>query len=246
MREMRSKGISRLFLLALLCLASSPAVFAQQKTSGTPDKYTEGVHFDRVEVPQQTMYQDKVEVLEFFTYGCPHCYRLYPLIQAWKKRQKEDVVFRKIPLYRGGQVQNINIVQAHYVAALTGMHDLHNVIFEWHQGRRVRRDRTRYLTNKELVKIFGRRGMDEKTFRKLLTSFGIHASIKRGDALAINYAVRGVPVMIVHGKYKVFPRKDLPFPAMLRVVDYLVERERREMNPVLDEPAEAGGREGGA
>ncbi len=246
MREMISGHIFRLSLLALLCLAGSPSVFAQQKTTWTPDQYTEGVHFDRVEVPYQTLHQDKVEVLEFFTYTCPHCYRLYPLVKAWEKRQQEDVVFEALPLFLGGLVQELNIVQSHYIAKYLDKKQIHDIIFDWQQRPKTRHKGATKLTNKEFVRIFEGYGVDEKTFRRYLTSFSIHAAIKRSDALARGYAVRGVPVMIVQGKYKVFPRKDVSLSAMLRVVDYLVERERREMNPVLDEQAEAGVKEGGA
>jgi len=244
MREMTSKRIFRLSLWALLCLAGSPSVFAQQKTSWTPDQYKEGVHFDRVEVPQQTLHPHKVEVLEFFTYTCPHCYRIYPLIKTWKKRQKEDVIFETVPIFWNQRLQYINLVQVHYLATSLGLDEIHDMIFDWHHGPRRHRKRSKNLRNSELAKMFESQGVDEKTFRKLLNSFGVIADIDRAQALATGYAIRGVPVMIVQGKYKVFPRKGVSLPMMLQVVDYLVERERRKINPVLDEQTRL--REGGA
>ncbi len=197
----------RYLLLILLALpltvsAADPA----------PPLFQEGKDYVRLPSPVPPATPDKVEVVEMFWYGCPHCYELEPVTQEWLKRKPENVTFTRIPVAFGASWESG--ARAYYAAEALGVLDkLHPLLFDaFHQRRKLN-------TEDELAVFFAEHGVDQEAFRKAFKSFQTETQLRRGNQLAQRYGVKGVPAVIVNGKY------DVRSPRIFEVVDFLIAQE---------------------
>lgn len=162
----------------------------------------------------------KIEVVELFWYGCPHCYAFEPTINPWVEKLPSDVNFRRIPAMFGGPWD------AHGQLFLTleamGVeHKVHNAVFEaiQKQGKRLTKP-------EEMADFVATQGVDKDKFLATFNSFAIQGQIKQAKELAQKYGVQGVPTMIVNGKYR-FDLGTTGGPeATLNVADQLIAKER--------------------
>jgi thiol:disulfide interchange protein DsbA len=162
----------------------------------------------------------KIEVVEFFWFGCPHCYSLEPLIDAWAKKLPADVVFRRqhVP-FREAKHQ-----QLYFTLQAIGQDNekvLATVFAAIHQQRK------RMLDPKEMIEVLAPVGVDAKTFNDAFNSFGVRTRQQRANKLADAYGLDGVPAIGVNGKYLTAPSLAGSNEAALRVVDELIARERK-------------------
>ena len=162
----------------------------------------------------------KIEVVELFWYGCPHCYAFEPTINPWAEKLPKDVNFRRIPAMFGGPWD------AHGQLFLTleamGVeHKVHNAVFEaiQKQGKRLTKP-------DEMADFVATQGVDKDKFLATFNSFAIQGQIKQAKELAQKYGVQGVPTLIVNGKYR-FDLGSTGGPeATLHVADQLIAKER--------------------
>ena len=162
----------------------------------------------------------KIEVVELFWYGCPHCYAFEPTINPWAEKLPKDVNFRRIPAMFGGPWD------AHGQLFLTleamGVeHKVHNAVFEaiQKQGKRLTKP-------DEMADFVATQGVDKDKFLATFNSFAIQGHIKQAKELAQKYGVQGVPTLIVNGKYR-FDLGSTGGPeATLNVADQLIAKER--------------------
>ncbi|MDY4303014.1 thiol:disulfide interchange protein DsbA [Pseudomonas salmasensis] len=162
----------------------------------------------------------KIEVVELFWYGCPHCYSFEPTINPWAEKLPKDVNFRRIPAMFGGPWD------AHGQLFLTleamGVeHKVHNAVFEaiQKQGKRLTKP-------DEMADFVATQGVDKDKFLATFNSFAIQGQIKQAKELAQKYGVQGVPTLIVNGKYR-FDLGSTGGPeATLNVADQLIAKER--------------------
>ena len=197
----------RYLLLMLLACALPLAANAAD-----PPPFQEGKDYVRLPTPVPPATPDKVEVVEMFWYGCPHCYELEPVTQEWLKRKPENVTFTRIPVAFGASWESG--ARAYYAAEALGVLDkLHQLLFDaFHQRRKLN-------TEDELAAFFAEHGVDQEAFRKAYTSFQTETQLRRGNQLAQRYGVKGVPAVIVNGQY------DVRSPRVFEVVDFLIARE---------------------
>ena len=114
-------------LIALLLVA--PFVHAD---------FDEGIHYKRIANPQPTANPDKIEVLELFWYGCPHCYHLEPQLDAWLEGKPDDVAFVRMPAVLGPDWELL--ARAYYTMELLGVEEqVHRPLFD-----RIHKQRKRY------------------------------------------------------------------------------------------------------
>jgi thiol:disulfide interchange protein DsbA len=186
------------------------------------DPYEVGVHYERLPIAVDTAVPSKIEVVEVFSYGCPHCFSFEPAIEAWRARQPADVNFRRIPaVFRSDW---LILAQAYYTAEVLGVVDkVHEPIFE-----AIHVQGLNGADPAVLAKIFqDSAGVDGEQFLKVLNSFGVRSKVQQADAQARMYRVPGVPTLIVNGKYRVNGGQLVGTNIeMLDVVDYLVAKER--------------------
>jgi thiol:disulfide interchange protein DsbA len=202
-------------LLSLPLLLLAPLLACAQEAT-----WVEGTHYDVIDPAVRTADPDKIEVAEFFWYGCGHCYTFEPMIGQWKKTMAEDVSFRGLPAMWGGPMELH--ARAFYAAQALGVFDtMHPVLF---QALNV--DRKKLASEDELAELFAANGVKEEDFRKAFNSFGVGSQVRQAAAAARSAKITGTPSMMVNGKYMISIRKAGGQANMLKVVDYLVEKER--------------------
>ena len=167
--------------------------------------------------PQPVETADKIEVLEFFWYGCIHCYNLEPKIESWLKTLPKDVEFRRVPaVFNERWAQDAAIF---YTFEALGLLDkLHRPFFD-----AIHRDRLRTDNAQALNAWLEKHGVDAKKFETTLKSFGVQSKTKRATQLTAAYKIDGTPAMAVHGRYMV----SADIPGMLNTVDQLVAEVRK-------------------
>ena len=169
---------------------------------------------------QPTEDASKIEVVEFFSYGCPHCADFNPLLQAWVAKLPGDVVFRKVPI-TFGRAAWANIARLYYALKVTGDLDrLESDIF-----KAIHNDRINLFEEKSLLEWVAKKGVDQKKFAEAFNSFGVMSQVKRGDQMAQAYKIQGVPALAVDGKFLV-GGKD--FNEQLANADKLIAKARSE------------------
>jgi thiol:disulfide interchange protein DsbA len=162
----------------------------------------------------------KIEVLEFFSYGCPHCADFNPLLTAWVAKQPGDVVVRKVPI-TFGRAAWANIAKLYYTLEITG--DLHRL--EADVFKAIHIERVNLFEEKALTEWVVKKGVDPKKFAETFGSFGVMSKVKRGDQMAQAYKITGVPALAVEGKYMI---GDMGFSEKLAVADKLIAKARSE------------------
>ncbi len=199
-------------LLFLLLMMGSVAIQAAD--------FTEGVDYKKV-APQSTDTGSKIEVLEFFWYGCPHCYSFEPFIKAWKKTRPANVEFVRVPAIFRPDWE----VQARTYYALSNMgiiEDLHGKIFT-----AIHKDKKR-LNKKELLTDFlVANGVDRKKFETEYNSFSVDSMVRKARKKQTAYKIQGVPSIAVNGKYLTSGSMSGSFENMIKIIDYLVEKESK-------------------
>jgi thiol:disulfide interchange protein DsbA len=139
----------------------------------------------------------KIEVLEFFWYGCIHCYNLEPKIDTWLKSLARDVEFRRVPAVLSERwAHDASIFYT--LDALGVLDKLHRPLFD-----AIHRDRLRTDQATSLSTWLEKNGVDTKKFLETAKSFGVQSKARRAVRLTTDYKVDGTPAMAVHGRYTV-------------------------------------------
>jgi thiol:disulfide interchange protein DsbA len=171
-----------------------------------PTMWQEGVNYSRL-VPAQPIDAPagQVEVLEFFWYGCPHCYALEPTIEAWAKSKPAYVTFTRVPvLWNPGDRALGRLYYA--VSGLGKIDDLHGAIFkEIHVNNDplIGADPEDTATNERMALAFVRKfGISDQDFRsKYEHDMGVETAMQHADQLVQRYRVSSVPDFVVNGKF---------------------------------------------
>ena len=206
------KFARRIFLSAALgaALTVSLPSFAQSA----------GKDFTPISPVQPTEESAKIEVLEFFSYGCPHCSDFNPLLTAWVGKQSADVVVRKVPV-TFGRAAWANIAKLFYTLEITGdQQRLEGDVF-----KAIHQERVNLFDEKTMTEWVVKKGVDQKKFTDTFSSFGVMSKVKRADQMAQAYKIQGVPALAVEGKYLV-GGKD--FNDALAITDKLIAKARSE------------------
>jgi thiol:disulfide interchange protein DsbA len=188
-------------LIAAIGLAPLAAAAQQQ---GQPA-------FLELNPPQQVESGDRIEVLEFFWYGCIHCYNVEPKIETWLKTLPKDVEFRRVPaVFNERWAHDAAIFYAFEAMGL--LDKLHRPFFD-----AIHRDRLRTDRWPELSAWLEKQGVEAKKFESTLKSFGVQSKMRRAARLTANYKIDGTPAMAVNGRY-IVPSSE----SMLETVNRLV------------------------
>ncbi len=166
----------------------------------------------------------KVLVQEFFWYGCPHCFAFDPTLREWVRQIPRDVSFERVPATLGRPVGVLH-ARAFYIAQILRVSDsIHIPLFEAiHEGGRP------LETLDDLRSFFGEKALVAATaFDVAANDPLVESRLRRADELARNYGVTGVPTMVVDGRYLTDGGMAGDFSRMLQVVDFLVEKARKE------------------
>ena len=207
-------------LLLSLTLLAPLALWAVAPGAAAQEDYVEGKDYELITPAVRTADPDKIEVAEFFWYGCGHCYTFEPVLSQWKKTLPEDVDFQGSPAIWNAKME-IH-ARAFYTAKLLGVLDtLHPVIF---QAMNV--DRKQLSSESEIAALFVANGVSEEDFSKAFNSFGVNSQVEQGISAGKAAKITGTPALMVNGKYHVGGRKAGSQAEMLKIVDFLIEKER--------------------
>ncbi len=199
--------LKKYFLAVMLIFAFSSST--QAESSG----------YEELSRPQPTQNPDKVEVIEFFWYGCPHCYSFEPALSEWLKNKPENVEFIRIPAVFSKLWGKH--AKAYYTAEALGVVDkVHADFFDAIQNKRQK------LTSEDdLADFFAAHGVDKQDFHEAYNSFLVDAKLRQAKSMAPRYGVTGVPAIIVNGKYKVTASLAKSQDNMINVVNELIKKE---------------------
>jgi thiol:disulfide interchange protein DsbA len=205
--------MKRILAIALTALLALPGLaLAQGKFAYTELKPTQ---------PTESA-AGKIEVLEFFWYGCPHCYSLEPSIEVWTKKLPADVQFRRVPAVfneRWGHDAAI----FYTFEALGVLNKLHRPFFD-----AIHRDRLRSDNQQALSEWLQKNGVDSNRFFDTMKSFGVQTKLRRAAQLSVAYRIDGTPAMAVQGRYTVSAEQGRSHQGMLDTVDYLLDIARKQ------------------
>lgn len=202
------KLLSRIVALFVLSFA-----FAAQAEIVAGRDYREAVP------AQPTSSGSKIEVLEFFFYGCSHCYHLHGPMTAWEKKMPKDVQLQFVPvIFRDSWEPMARTFYA--LEALGQREKLHNDLFEaWNVYG------TDLSDEEKIADFVAKRGVDKAKFSAAYNSFALQNKVARSNQMVQSYGVRGTPTLVVDGRYVI---SGLGPEDTIRVLDEVIKRARKE------------------
>jgi len=199
-------------------------------------EYDEGVEYELLTKAQPAPTDGTVEVVEFFSYGCPHCYRFEPYVNSWMAKKSDNIKFVHVPavfskLDENGQrvASNKNwefLAQLYYASEVLGIEEkMHPAIFEaMHgSGKKIR-------SFDDLKALFSQHGVSAEKLEQALNSFTVVAKTRRAMSMTDAYGINSVPNVVVQGKYMTNGTLAESHANVFKVVDYLaveIEKEKK-------------------
>lgn len=183
----------------------------------------EGEHYEMLpEAIDTSVEEDQIEVREVFWYGCPHCYNLEDPLNAWVAEQPEDVGFMRMPATMGGE-WNKHAVAFYAARELGILDDIHDDFFH------AIHENGRSLTEvDDVADFFSDYDVSEEEAREALDSFGVRNLVNQANNTMRTMQLRGVPALVVDGRYLVTPSSAGSLENMPQIAGDLVEKVREE------------------
>jgi thiol:disulfide interchange protein DsbA len=205
-----------------------PIILAQATAAAASQdwKYKEGTHYHRLVPTQPTLGgADKVEVSEFFWYGCGHCFEFESYINPWTETMPLNSRFVRVPATWNPLV-NLHAQLYYTEEALVTTGKIKDpdafraaIFTEYH------RRGNRMTSQGSIQELFARLGVSEDDFNKTWSSFEVSQKMRIAQDLSRRYAVTGVPAIVVNGKYRLGKSDTGTYPVLLDVVEELIARE---------------------
>ncbi|MFP5381356.1 MAG: thiol:disulfide interchange protein DsbA/DsbL [Gammaproteobacteria bacterium] len=209
-------------MLARAWAVLAAAFLALSVYAAEPEEAFEGHDYTRVNAPRPVATGDKIEVLEFFWYRCPHCYQLEPGLQGWLKTLPKDAQIRRMPaVFREDWLPGAKLY--HTLAQMGLVDRLHAKVFHAYHAEKLNLNDPAVLG----TWIAGQ-GVDRKKFESIYNSFTTQSLANQGGQLAFAYDLRGVPAFIVDGKYHTSVSMTRSEKRLFEVLDQLIAKARAE------------------
>ena len=178
--------------------------------------------FTELKPAQPTETGGKIEVIEFFWYGCPHCYDMEPFVESWLKKAPSDVQFRRVPaVFNDRWAHDATIFYT--FEALGVLDKVHRPFFD-----AIHKDRLRTENKAALAEWLDKHGVDPKKFDDTYRSFGVQSKTRRAAQQTVAYRIDGTPALAVNGRYTISVEQGGNFKGMLDSADRLVEQVRKQ------------------
>lgn len=181
-----------------------------------------GKQYTLISPTQPTETGKNIEVLEFFSYACPHCFALEPTLNPWVKKLPKDVTFRRLPAVFNETYRTY--ARIFYAAEAMGvLEKLHPAIFNAVHVQHIN------LGNEQtLLEWVAKQGVDSKKFSAMYTSFEVDYKTKRADQLTRSFGITGVPSIAVEGKYLTSTSMSGGNEQLLPLLDDLIKKARQD------------------
>ncbi len=181
-------------------------------------EFVEGEHYTLLENPRRIR-GDRIEIMEFFSYGCIHCYNFDDDLEDWVEAHQDRITFVRTPVLA-------NELWRHYGRAYYALEELgileknHVRMFrEVHDGRKI------LGSAEKLAELLASVEITEEAITTAYGSTQVNQKIARADSLARRFKIATVPNIVVNGKYLVKSTRSVGLVRMLDVMDYLIEKE---------------------
>jgi len=180
----------------------------------------EGTDYRTLDPPQHTDSNGKIEVVEFFSHGCPHCNEFSPMVSAWAAKLPSDVAFRRVATGMGRTAWT-NLAKADYALESTGdLARLDRPLFH-----AIHEERQPLFDEKAISTWVAKHGVDSQKFITAFNSFGVNTKLNQAEQMVENYKIDGVPSLAVAGKYVVMGNS---FEQLLANANALIAKVRAE------------------
>ena len=214
MKELSRALLALFALLPLACHGVDPPAFELNK------------QYKEVMAPQPPADPKSIEVTEVFWYGCPHCYRFDPYIDQWLAHKAADVVFNRMPAAIGREAGILHS-KAFYTAQQLGISDrIHKPLFD-----AIHKDgKTMEMTTPEGLRalFISAGGVKGEDFDGAFNSFAVDSRVRAAEARLAAMGITSVPTVVVQGRYYSNGSLAGNYDTLLKVVDFLVDKVRRE------------------
>jgi thiol:disulfide interchange protein DsbA len=204
----------------LICVLAAAAWLAAGAAGAAEP--LEGKDYMRLKNPQPTETGKKIEVIEFFSYGCPHCNDLEPILDAWLAKLPPDVQFRRVPVMFNQRWESL----AKIYYTLDAMGDearLSPEVFKAIHGANLP-----LYQDKAFFDWAAAHGLDRAKVQEVYTSFAVNSKFNRAKALAQAYNIQSVPTIVVDGKYVTSSDRVGTHANLPPVIDALIVKARAE------------------
>lgn len=193
-------------------------------TPQTNWQYKEGEYYSTLTAAQGgSSAAGKIEVAEVFWYGCGHCYNLEPVMNDWEKRLPADVSLVRIPVM-WNPTNEIHARVFYTAEALGKRSQISPAVF-----KAIHIDNKPMTEEPAIQKMFEEFGVSADTFNKTFRSFAVESQLRRARDLTAKYRVKGVPLLVVNGKYLTDGPQIKSHDDLLAVAEELVQRERQRL-----------------
>lgn len=211
----------REFSAHLLATAVAASTLAARGTAHAQSEFVEGTHYVKLGQPKAVSANGKIEVVEFFWYGCPTCNAFEPSLDAWQKKLPADVSFRRMGVaLREDWAAHQRIYFA--LEAMGLVDTMHRKVFN-----AIHLDRLRLDKPADIGAFMAKNGVDSAKFMENFNSFSVQTKGRQANQLSESYRIDGVPAIGIQGRYYTSVAKAGSPERALAVADYLVDRVRK-------------------
>jgi thiol:disulfide interchange protein DsbA len=189
------------------------------QAQGTP---AEGKQYVRLSQPLPAAGGGKIEVVEFFWYGCPHCNDFEPMLDAWAKKLPADVVFRRVPVAFRDEPFGSHQRIYYALEAMNQVEAMHRKVFY-----AIHNDRQRLDKPADISAFMAKNGLDGAKFLDVFNSFSVQTKARQAKQLSESYKIDGVPALGIQGRYYTSGTLAGSTDRALQVTDFLIQQVRK-------------------
>ncbi|MBB3103818.1 thiol:disulfide interchange protein DsbA/DsbL [Azomonas macrocytogenes] len=184
------------------------------------EEFEAGKNYVELEKPVPVAQPGKIEVVEVFWYGCPHCYQFEPVLNPWVEKLPKDVAFHRIPALFG-KIWDIHGQLFLTLETMGVEQKVHDAVFA-----AIHKEGKKLATPDEMADFLVGQGVDREAFLGTYNSFAVKGNMEKVRKQAMSYKIAGVPTMVINGKYR-FDISSAGGPEhMLELADSLIAKER--------------------
>ena len=195
-------------------MAAAPAAFAQAGP-------VEGKDYIRLSQPQAVA-PGKIEVVDFFWYGCPHCFAFEPSLDAWAKKLPTDVAFRRVPVSFRDEPFGTHARIFYALESLGQVDAMHRKVFS-----AIHNERAALAKPDEVSAFMTKNGLDGAKFLEVMNSFSVQTKARQAKQITDAYKIDGVPALGIQGRYYTSGSVAGSNDRALAVADQLILRARK-------------------
>jgi len=206
-----------------VALGTAAAAFAGTAAAQPAAALVEGTNYARLKPPVPVESGKKIEVVEFFSYGCPHCAELEPFLDTWLAKLPPDVQFRRVPVFF--QDRWVNLGKVYYtLEALGEEQKLSPAVFAAVHGG----SNTALWNDKTFFDWAASKGLDRKKVEDVYNSFAISGKMNRAKQQAQTFNIQSVPTVVIDGKFITASDRVGKHAQLPAAIDELVAKARAE------------------